>query len=532
MKTFRCLARFVALRAMAAFCAIAAAGRLGAQGAAPALVEPRTAVTKLPPLTAYEPADNTIAIELSQYAGYAGLIAINGGLEANTDGEFFKRYGFKLKIGISEEESWSALNQGKMAASATTVDVLAIYGRQLQVSVPAQIGYSRGADALVTLAGVKGMNDLKGKLVVASQFTEADFFVRYLASEAALGVAIASPGGPLDPEKINLAYAADAFAAGDLFLRDIQSGRNRFAACVTWEPKTTEVVQGSGGKARVLASNRNILVVADVLIVNKGFEKNHPPMVRALVEGLLEGNRLVRENPAKYYGVVGKAFGWDAKQTKAEISKVHLSNLPENLGFFQGDLAAGGSFDYIFQTATAAYGSVLIPRQIDADLFKNTKFLKEIEKTGAFKNQSPEIIPIMLEASNPVETTPIDKDLRFLFPPNDSKLDLNNAGNKKYLDSLAGLLRAGVGSKILLMGHVEGSLIPKFRAQGDAALKNAELAAINLSKNRARGVKEALVERYGIEPDRIETLGRGWGEPLGGPIDNDRRVQAQWVTVN
>ena len=32
----------------------------------------------------------------------------------------FKKHGFKLKITLSEEESWSALNSGKMAASATT----------------------------------------------------------------------------------------------------------------------------------------------------------------------------------------------------------------------------------------------------------------------------------------------------------------------------------------------------------------------------------------------------------------------------
>ena len=347
-----------------------------------------------------------------------------------------------------------------------------------------------------------------------------------------MGVAVASEGSPLDQDRINVVFAGDAFAAGDLFLGDIQSGKNRYAACVTWEPKTTEVVQGSGGKARVLASNRNILVIADILVVNKGFEKNHPDMVRGLVEGLLEGNQLVRDNPAKYLGILGKAFGWDAKQTKAELSKVHLANLPENLGFFQGDMVAGGSFDYIFQVATDSYGKTYIPRQGDADLFKNTKYLRDIEKTGRFKAQTAEIVPLILEANNPVETTPIDKDLRFLFPPNEAKLDLNDKNNKKYLDSLAGLLRAGVGSKILLTGHVEGSQVPKFKAQGEVAFKQFDLAAISLSKNRARAVKDALVDKFNVDAERIETLGRGWNEPLGGALDSDRRVQAQWITVN
>jgi len=101
-----------------------------------------------------------------------------------------------------------------------------------------------------------------------------------------------------------------------------------------------------------------------------------------------------------------------------------------------------------------------------------------------------------------------------------------------YLESLAGLLRAGVGSRIQVTGHVEGSRIPEFKSHGEAALKAGELTAMNLSKNRARSVKEALINRYNIDPDRIETLGRSWNEPLGGPIESDRRVQVQWITVN
>ena len=75
-----------------------------------------------------------------------------------------------------------------MAASATTVDVLAVYGRQFQVVVPVQIGFSRGADGIVVRKDIKRINDLKGKILAASQFTEADFFIRYLAQEAGLGV--------------------------------------------------------------------------------------------------------------------------------------------------------------------------------------------------------------------------------------------------------------------------------------------------------------------------------------------------------
>src|SRR5208282_4281255 len=141
----------------------------------------------------------------------------------------------KVAIRLSEEESWPALNTGKMAASATTADVLAIYGRQFQVTVPAQIGFSRGADGVVVRSEIKRINSLKGKILATSQFTEADFFIRYLAQEAGLGINMLSDlkTAP-DPDKLNLIYCKDAFAAGDLFLRDLKAGGTLLAGCVTW----------------------------------------------------------------------------------------------------------------------------------------------------------------------------------------------------------------------------------------------------------------------------------------------------------
>ena len=74
-----------------------------------------------------------------------------------------------------------------MAASATTADALAIYGRRFQIIVPAQIGFSRGADGERVRSDIKRINTLKGRILATSQFTEADFFIRYLAQEGGAG---------------------------------------------------------------------------------------------------------------------------------------------------------------------------------------------------------------------------------------------------------------------------------------------------------------------------------------------------------
>jgi NitT/TauT family transport system substrate-binding protein len=164
-----------------------------APGKAPQLPSPRT----------FTPQDNIITVNLSEYAGYAGLIAANGGLEPNENSWFTKNGGFKLRITLSEEDSWADLQDGKFAATATTVDVLSNYGRQWQSVVPAQVSWSRGADGIIVRKDIKRVNDLKGKTIATAAFSEAEFFIRYLAQEAGLTVKrLDGPEQARDPECI------------------------------------------------------------------------------------------------------------------------------------------------------------------------------------------------------------------------------------------------------------------------------------------------------------------------------------------
>jgi NitT/TauT family transport system substrate-binding protein len=501
--------------------------------AAPELVETAMDVPKLTPPASYQVKDNTVVVELSEYAGYAGFIAANGGLEPNTNSIFFKKHGFLVRLTMSEEESWPALNSGKIAASATTADVLAVYGKQFQVVVPAQIGYSRGADGVVVRSDIKRINALKGKVLATSQFTEADFFIRYLAQEAGLGVnALPDLKTAPDRDKLNLVYCKDAFAAGDLFLRDVKDGGNLLAGCVTWDPKTTEVTDGSGGKAHVLTTSVNLLIIADIFIVNKGFAQEHPEMVAGLVDGLLQGNRIVRDNPESQYDVIGKAFKWDRTKTQSELAKVHLSNLPENLAFFSGAIDAAGSFGGIYQAAVYSYGADLIKDPVDADHFADLKNLKALEQSGAFADQKILIKPIRARGAA-VEGDPVlSKDIRFLFAPNESKLELGNEDNKKNLEVIKKMLQVSPGSTVLLRGHVDNSKVEEFRKSGgEAYVRQMAMRSVELSKNRAAEIKRLLVEQSGVDPARVDIVGRGWEEPVSTDPEQNRRVEVQWFML-
>src|SRR4051794_194167 len=146
------------------------------EGDAPVPIEPVTGTPTLEAANTYVPKDNVLRIDISEYAGYGGLIVANGGLDPNPDSFFAKEYGFKVQISMSESETWSPLNNGKLAAIATTADALAVLGRQFDAIVPLQLGYSRGADMVVVDRGIPTVNALKGKTLAASQFNESEFF--------------------------------------------------------------------------------------------------------------------------------------------------------------------------------------------------------------------------------------------------------------------------------------------------------------------------------------------------------------------
>jgi len=512
-----------------------AAGAVLAEGEPPAPVEPVTGTPTLEAANAFVPVNNILRIDISEYAGYGGLIVANGGMEPNPDSIFAREYGFQVQISMSEGETWGALNNGKLAATATTTDALAVLGRQFEAVIPLQLAFSRGADMVVVDQGITSINGLKGRMLAASQFNESEFFIRYLAQEAGIPIAVLRDLDSRPPAgALGLVFYEDAFVACDAYAHELASGARRLQGCVGWTPRTDEVIEASDGAAKMLVSNRNLLVIADVLAVNKGFAAANPKMVQGLVHGILEGNRLLRDNQAEHLGLVAKAFNWSEQDARDELSRVHLSNLPENQAFFSGTIDSAGSFSGIFQSSVLAYGST-IRNPADPSRFVDTSFLDALAKRGLFANQKIAIAPIRASSRAPLEGDPLlSKDIRFYFEANSSNLDRGEAANQEYLATIKRFLQVSPGSTVLLRGHVDNARVPEFRKQGgDQLVQSMALQAMELSRQRAKAVSDALLAKYPeIGQSRVEAVGRGWEEPTG-ERDNamNRRVEVQWFTL-
>jgi NitT/TauT family transport system substrate-binding protein len=503
-------------------------------GDAPTPIEPVTGTPVLEAAAPYAPKDKVLEIDISEYAGYGGLIVANGGLAPNPNSFFAKEYGFQVRLTVSESETWSKLNNGRLAATATTADALAVLGRQFEAVVPVQLGYSRGADMVVVDSGITSVNNLAGKVLAASQFNESEFFIRYLAQEAGVPVRVlrdldAKPA----QNELGLVFYEDAFAACDAYSHELAQNGPRLTGCVGWTPRTDEVVEKSNGRAKVLVSNRNLLVIADVLTVNAQFARQNPDIVRGLVHGVLEGNRLLRDSPDQHIATVAKAFEWSEDEARNELSHVHLSNLPENRAFFSGTLDVAGSFGGIFQSSVLAYGSI-IRNPADPQRFVDTTALDALQKKGLYADQRIAIAPIRTAKQASLENDPLlSKDIRFYFQPNSAALDNNAKENLDYLDTIKRFLQVSPGSTVLLRGHVDNARIGEFRQSGGEELvRNMALQAMELSRQRAVAVKDALIARHKeLETARIETVGRGWEEPVSQQSDQNRRVEVQWFTI-
>ena len=292
----------------------------------------------------------------------------------------------------------------------------------------------------------------------------------------------------------------------------------RLNGCVGWTPRTDEVVEKSNGKAKVLVSNRNLLVVADVLAVNSGFAKAHPDMVRGLVHGILEGNRRLRDQQAANIGVVAKAFGWSEDEARDELAHVHLANLPENRRVLRRHDRLGRLVRRHLPVLGARLRRAASRIRPTPRASSTRSALDALAKKGLFADQKIAIAPIKTATQASLEGDPLlSKDIRFFFEPNSATLDKDAKQNLEYLDTIKRFLQVSPGSTVLLRGHVDNARVNEFREQGGEQLvKSMALKAMELSRQRALvGERRAARALQGLDASRIEVVGRGWEEPAG-----------------
>ena len=208
---------------------------------------PSTGTPTLEAAATYTPKDNMLQIDISEYAGYGGLIVANGGLEPNPDSFFAKEYGFKVQD-LDERERDLVAAQQRPARRHRDHD------RRAGRARPAVRRRRAGADRLLARrrhgrrrSRHRLGEPLAGKVLAASQFNESEFFIRYLAQEAGVPVIVLRD---LDSRPASSEARPRVLRRRVRRLRRLRSTSSRRAqprlnGCVGWTPRTDEVVEKS-----------------------------------------------------------------------------------------------------------------------------------------------------------------------------------------------------------------------------------------------------------------------------------------------
>lgn len=169
--------------------------------------------------------------------------------------------------------------------------------------------------------------------------------------------------------------------------------------------------------------------------------------------------------------------------------------------------------------------SLMIPSGYAEKLFSVdiSKRLKDHDKDGviAIRDKCPNTppgtrvnnvgCPISKKFSNSVENK-VELDIRF----DTSKYLLKNS-ELKGLFKLGKFLQKFETTDVIIEGHTD--------AQGD------EDKNLRLSQNRANAIKQALIDKFNIAPNRIKAIGHGESQPIADNTTEYGRATNRRVTA-
>lgn len=458
-----------------------------------------------------------VVFPINVWPGWAPIIVANNGLEPN-DQSLFTKFGFYVKLTIVDDpvKNRDLYASGQTPIMWATLDMIALFAPELAKdsrtipNVPMQVDFSAGGDGVVARGDLRSINDLKmvngvKKRVVVAQNSPSHYFIMSLLLDA-----------KIDPDDVDFVWASDAPAAAKIFVQDKKAD-----AFVGFSPDIYTISDMDPSTHIVLSTASANRRIADVWAARNDFVKDHPEIVQGLVQGILEGTDLVRNNPALAAEQLSKAYGLPIDDCKAMVGKdggiatgdAHLTNYRENSNFFFEPMNPA-NFEVIYSSAAGIFKTLgAIDTIVPASQVKYTKALEALRET--FKDSrdvsQPLFKPGMSFTSLEAPTNQIlSRSVNFTFKPNSAELDAEYDANiPKYLDEI-GKLAGGFGNAYIV---VEGNT--------DASRRGVvpEDLVVQFSYDRADAVKKAILAKFKFNPDQFKVVGNGWKNPLANSTD-------------
>jgi ABC-type nitrate/sulfonate/bicarbonate transport system substrate-binding protein len=493
--------------------------------------EPASRLPEVPGTADYTPLGKprVVKFAVNVWAGWAPIIWANQGAKAKKPWKDAKGNEFQVELVLADNpvDMGNTFAAGKTHIGWATVDMLPLIVNRLNRDprtmprVYQQIDWSNGGDGVVVREALKSVTDLRGKNVVLAQNSPSHYFLLNMLLN-----------GGVQPSEVHMDFTKDAFQAAAAFNQD-----KKYAAVVSWSPDIYNLTkQGMGNRMLVSTQTANRLI-ADVWFARADFARDNPEVIEGLVRGILDAVDELKTDASKQ--AVGKMmdefYSLPAGTGFTMLGDAHWANYAENRDFFLNQNNPT-NFERTYNTAFLLYKAIRAVDQKTAfDQIMDFSVIKKLGGEPKYADQKNEyefkFTPTTGIDVN-VESAVLTKTVTINFFPNSydiaKKVPAKTGGgevpydpNVDYtVEEIAKLAGQFGAARIQISGHTDASM----RGIADESLVR------DLSLRRANAVKEALVNKFKMNPNQFVVAGYGWDKPAD-PKDPDNHAKNRRVEI-
>ncbi len=230
--------------------------------------------------------------------------------------DLFKKSGVKVTMQVFNDPALipPAVTGGSVDGGMITYDqVISSVSKGSTMKVVMPIDYSNGGDAIVATKDITSIAQFKGQKIAFNPLSPSDFLLSYALQTNKLSEKDVKPVN-MPPEGVPAAMASGGVKIG-----------------VTYEPSVSEIVAMDGGnKYHVIYSTKDAPgLITDVLVFKSEVIKKNPALVKALIQGYIDGLDYMKKNPAEAAKIIGKVMGISDKEVLEQMTGVFNPTFPE-----------------------------------------------------------------------------------------------------------------------------------------------------------------------------------------------------------
>jgi NitT/TauT family transport system substrate-binding protein len=486
---------------------------------------------KLPDIqgaSAYKYQDNTVRFALNVWAGWGPIILANEGFKPGKiwktpDGQEFKVELVLIDDPVAMRNAYVA---GEIHIGWATLDMVPLFvdsfvkanDSRIMPRIYQQIDWSNGGDGIVVRENIKTVADLRGKKMVLAQNSPSQYFV--------LNMLVA---GGVQPSEVDMIYTTTAFEAARAF--EVQKD---IAGAVSWSPDIYNLAKVKGNRLLVTTQTANKLI-ADVWFARGDFAKDHPGIIESLVRGAFDAMEKMKLADSKQTAAKLMAQGYSIPETDATamLGDAHNTNWAENYQFFMNQNNPT-NFERVWLQSYYLYRHIgsIQNQPVSFDTVMDYSVIAKLGKEPKYASQKDEyqikltpktVSEVKAESEEILTNTvvihffPNNWDLHKMITKEISGKEIEELYDPNVdatLEEVAKITGQFGAARVVIEGHADSSM----KGQVDPSLVK------ELSNNRANSVKEALVKKYKMEPNKFSVEGMGWDRPAD---SNDPLNQAK-----